>query len=198
MGNNLSVYGTPQKVSPVPLVAAAPSLQEQINVLQKRKAFLEKTIEFDNQRIKQAKTKEEAYRYLKQKQAHENELNSIFAMLDKLEGLDSARERLQFQKDMIAVTSNATAIIQNNMVDANKAETVMENAEELINNVNEVSNILSNNFQPDYQLREEVEAMFAEREKKPDIIQFPDVPIQMPAVPKQQQTTSEDRLASLA
>jgi hypothetical protein len=195
MGNNISVYGTPKKVSPVPLVAAAPSLQEQINVLQKRKTFLEKTIEFDNQRIKQAKTKDEAYRYLKQKQTHENELKSIFAMLDKLEGLDSARERLQFQKDMIAVTDVATNIIKNNMVDATKAETVMDNVDELINNVNEVSDILSGNQQPDYQLQEQVEAMFAEKQ---NIIQFPDVPIQMPDVPKQQQTTSEDRLASLA
>lgn len=197
MGNNISIYGNPKKVSPVPLIAAAPSLQEQINILQKRKIFLDKTIEFDNQKIKQSKTKEEAYRYLKQKQTHENELKSIFAMLDKLEGLDDARERLQYQKDMIHVTDVATNIIKSNMVDANKAEIVMDNVEELINNVNEVSDILSGNQQPDYQLREEVEAMFAEREKPQTIIQFPDVPVHtQPAVVVVNQEDS--RIASLA
>ena len=195
MGNSMSVYGS-APTKPASLISVAPSLQEQINVLQKRKRFLEKAIEFDIQKIRESKTKEEAYKCLKLKQTHENEMKSIFGMLDKLEGLDSARERLQFQKDVIAVTSTATAVIKDNMIDASKAEAVMDDISETIENVNEISNILaSGNERPDYQLQEEVEAMFAEKPKEPVIIQMPDVPQQRikPVI-----TEMDSRLASLA
>lgn len=195
MGNSLSVYGSPKKTVPKSLISVAPSLQEQINVLQKRKRFLEKAIEFDKQKVKESKTKEEAYNCLKQKNTHENELKSILGMLDKLEGLDNARERLQFQKDMLSVTSAATSVIKDNMIDAGKAEAVMDDVSEAIENVNEISNILSSgNERPDYQLQEEVEAMFAEKPTEPVIIQMPDVPQQK----SKPLTEMDNRIASLA
>ncbi len=187
MGNN--IYGKPKQVVPPPaLMSTAPSLQEQISILEKRKTHLERLIEINTQKARESKTKDEAYRYLKLKSSYETELKSIFGMLDKLEGLDNARQRLHFQKNTLEVTKQVTTVIKQNTMDVGDAEDIMDNVREVINDVDRVTNALEETEPPSEELQKELDDLFEKPTpvhvpvQQPEILQFPEVPQQKPPV----------------
>lgn len=176
----MSIYGKPTPAEVKPLHSVTPSLQEQISILEKRKTHLGKLIEISVQNARESKTKEEALRFIKLKVKYANEINTIFGMLDKLEGLDNATQRLQFQKSMINVTKQATTVIKENTIDAGKVEDIMDDVEEAMDNVNEVSDILSRINPTSRDVQAELDALF--EEAKPieiKILDFPEVPQQI-------------------
>ena len=181
MGNR--IFGTPKQPETSP-AKTYPSLQEQISILEKRKVHLHKLIEFNLQKAKSATTKDEALRYLKLKVMYENELKTLFGMLDKLEGLDNARQRLLFQKDTLMVTKQATEVLKQNTVDPIKAEDIMDEARYALEEANEVSEILSRTDPPSQELQAEFDALMAPPQEPPVappvIISLPEVPQQPP------------------
>jgi hypothetical protein len=185
MGNN--IYGKPKQTLPQPaLMTTAPSLQEQIGILEKRKSHLENLIQINHDKARQSKTKDEAYRYLKLKSSYENELKSIFGMLDKLEGLDSARQRLHFQKNTLEVTKQATTVIKQNTMDVGDAENIMDDVREAIDDVDRVTKALGETEPPSEELQKELDDLFEKpapvEVRQPEILQFPEVPQQKPPV----------------
>lgn len=172
MGNN--IYGKPKP--PTPPLKAAPTLQEQIIILERKKAHLEKLIEGELQKAKQAKTKEDGMRHLKLKNMYENQMKSIFGMLDRLEGLDEARQRVALHASVIAVTQQATQAIKAHTLDAGKAEDTMYDAKEAVDEVNRVSEVLGRSESPSEELQAEYAALLAD--PKPVIVPLPEVPVQ--------------------
>lgn len=187
MGNH--IYGKPKETAPPPaLMTTAPSLQEQIDILEKRKTHLHRLIEINHQKARESKTKDEAYRYLKLKANYENELKSIFGMLDKLEGLDSARQRLHFQKNTLEVTKQATAVIKQNTMDIGDAEDIMDNVREAVEDVDRVTEVLGRTEPPSEELQKELDELFEKpvpvqqpQVQQPEILAFPEVPQQKPS-----------------
>jgi hypothetical protein len=175
MGNR--IFGTPKKQEPLP-VKDSPTLQQQISNLEKRKVYLTKCIDFNDQKAKESKTNEEKLRYLKLKVMYANELNTIFGMLEKLEGLDNARQRLVFQKDMLTVTQLATNAIKQTAVDPMNAEEIIDEANEAIEQVNEVNTILSRTEPISDDVQAEFDSLVSPQEPPvaPAIISFPQVP----------------------
>lgn len=194
MGNQ--IFGKPKEQPPV---KTPPSLQEQILILEKRKTHLQKLIEINYEKAKKSTTKEEAMRYLKLKTNYETELKSIYGMLDRLEGLDNARQRIILQVETVRATEHATDIIKKNTIDSDKVVDIMFEAKDAIEEVDKVSEALGRMDAPNYELEEEVNAMFAERTAPPQqpevpvILQFPEVPVTRNIV----EDTSEKELKML-
>ena len=189
MGNR--IFGAPKKPEPSP-VKTVHSLQEQISILEKRKTHLNKLIEIHDQKAKESKTKDEAIRYLKLKIMYANELKSLYGMLDKLEGLENARQRLTFQKNVLDVTKEATVVIKQNTVDPVKAEDILDDVRDAMDDVNEVTNILSRTDPPSRELQDELDALMAPKEppvepEVPIVVPLPEVPVQV------EQTTTMDK-----
>lgn len=181
MGNR--IFGTPKKPEPSP-VKAAPSLQEQISILEKRKTHLYKLIEINLQKAKESNTKDEAYRYLKLKQMYETELKSLFGMLDRLEGLDNARQRVTLHASTLKVTEQATTVLKANMVDADKADDIMFEVKEAIEEVDRVSEVLGRTDPPSQELQDAFDALVSAPQEPPIspalpiIVPLPEVPVQ--------------------
>jgi hypothetical protein len=185
MGNR--IFGTPKQPEEQKTpIRNIPSLHEQLVVLEKRRLHLEKIINSYEEQAKQSKTKDEAMRNLKLKLKHTDELKTVYAMLDKLEGLENARQRILFQKDIIKATEQATSAIKQNMVDADKVSDTMVEVENAIEEVDKVNQILSQSDAPNQDLEDEYNNLMAEKaipKQEPVIsINLPDVPEQEPAV----------------
>lgn len=179
MGNN--IYGKPKHtIVPAALITTIPSLQEQITNLEKRKLHLEKLIEINSGKARQSKTKEEAYRYLKLKVTYANELKAIFGMLDKLEGLDNARQRLQFQKNTLEVTKQVTSVIKQNTIDISDAEDIIDDVRDAVEDVDRVTETLGRLEPPSEELQKELDDLFDKPipvpVQQPQILTFPEVP----------------------
>lgn len=172
MGNH--IFGVPKKQEPSP-IKTAPSLQEQIQILEKRITHLNNLIQIHVQKAKEAKTKDEAYRYLKLKQMYETELKGIFGMLDRLEGLDNARHRAILHNTTLNVTENATSILKSITVNPDKADEIMFDVKEAIDEVDRTSEILGKTDPPSQELQDELNVLMAP-EAPPAIITLPDVP----------------------
>jgi hypothetical protein len=181
MGNR--IFGTPKK--PEEHVNTWPNIQEQIAILEKRKTHLYKLIELNTQKAKESKTKEESLRYLKLKAMYTNELKTIFGMLEKLEGLDNTHQRIVFQKNTLMVTKQATNVIKQNTVDPIKAEDIMDEVKDVIDDANEVSHILSRTEPPSEELEAEFNSLMAPPQEPPVaptvsvIVSLPEVPVQI-------------------
>lgn len=174
MGNN--IYGKPKPpVTPSP-ITAAPSLQEQIIILERKKLHLEKLIESETQKAQQSKTREDGMRHLKLKNMYETQMKAIFGMLDRLEGLDDARQRVALHAGVIKVTQQATRIIKANTLDASKVEDAIYEAKEVVDEVNRINEVLGHSEPPSEELQSEFDALIASR--KPAIVAFPEVPVQ--------------------
>ena len=182
MGNR--IFGTPKKPEEETLsIRNVPTLHEQISVLEKRRLHLEKLINLYDEQAKQSKTKDETMRNLKSKLKYSEELKTVYSMLDKLEGLENARQRIVFQKDIIKATEQATTAIKQNIVDVDKVSDTMVEVENAIEEVNKVNQILSQNNEPSYELEEEYNNLMAEKKQEvPMSINLPDVPVQEPIV----------------
>jgi hypothetical protein len=170
------------------LNTTAPSLQEQITILEKRKTHLERLIEINTQKARESKTKDEAHRYLKLKTTYASELKSIFGMLDKLEGLDNARQRAHFQKNTLEVTKQVTTVIKQNTMDVGEAENIMDDVREAVDDVDRVTKALGETEPPSEELQKELDDLFEKpatvqkpNVQQPEILQFPEVPQQKPA-----------------
>lgn len=184
MGNR--IFGTPkQPLQPKP---APPSLREQIATLEKRKDHIEKLISMYDQKAKASTRKDEAMRFLKLKVRYANEMKTIYAMLDRLEGLDNTHQRLLFQKDVLDVTKQATDVIKQNTIDPIKAESILDDAREAIEEVDEVSEALARTDPPSFELQEELDKLFEAR---------PAVVVSLPDVPAQEETAIEKELRIL-
>lgn len=174
MGN--AIFGKP-KEEPRPVVEP-PSIQDQLTILEKRKNHLGKLIEINDKKAKESKTKNEAAHYIKIRVRYENELKSVYGMVEKLENLEHATQQAMFQKDVLNTVKHNTTIIKNNTVDVADAEEIMDNVKEAVDEANEVSNVLARPTTPDADVEAEVDKLF--QQEKPTILNLPDVPRVVP------------------
>jgi hypothetical protein len=185
MGNR--IFGTPKKVEEP--IDPWPTVQEQIKILEKRKTHLNKLIEINGIKAKEFTSKEEALRCLKLKAMYASELKTVFGMLDKLETLDNAHQRIIFQKDTLLVTKQATNVIKQNTIDPIKAEDIMDDIKCAIEEANEVSDILSRTDPPSEELQAELDALVSPPQEPPVaptapiIVSLPEVPVQVKETP---------------
>lgn len=175
MGNH--IYGKPKP--PAAPIKAAPSLQEQIILLERRKTYLEKRVELEIQNARNSKTKDEGIRHLKLKQMYEAEIKSIYGMLDRLEGLDNAKQRMQIITENVRVTQQATQAIKANTVDADKVQDTLAESQEVMEDVDRVSSLLGRTESPSEELQNELDNLLAApKQEPPALVQFPEVPKQ--------------------
>ncbi len=172
MGNN--IYGKPKP--PAAPIKAAPSLQEQIIILERRKTHLEKLIEFEINAAKKSTRREDGLRHLKMKNMYETQLKTIFGMLDRLESLNDATQRIAIQASVIQTTKQATQVIKASTVDPSKVEDAMFDAKEAVEEVNRVSEVLGRSESPSEELQNELDSLLAD--PKPAIVPLPEVPVQ--------------------
>lgn len=196
MGN--AIFGTPKKPEQASVTTSISSVQTQISVLESRKKHLERLIEMYDQKAKESKKQEDVHRYLKQKINYKNELKTVFGMLDKLEGLNNASNQILLQKTTIAVTDQATKVIKSNTIDSDKAEDIMFDAKEAMEDVEKVNEVFSRPEPISEDLQRELDELTApEPVKQPEFIQFPDVP-NRPVQATTQEDTNLKRLLELA
>lgn len=156
MGERL--FGKPKP--PPKTITNAPSLQEQISILEKRKEHLERLIDIYDQKAKASKTVDEATRNLKLKINYSNELKSIYGMIYNLEKLESARQKAEFQKNIVHAAKQTTEVIRQNMIDPDDANDVMFETEEAIKEVEQINNELGRMDSPDQELQEELNKLY--------------------------------------
>jgi hypothetical protein len=174
MGN--AIFGKP--VAPPPPEKKAPSIQEQLTVLEKRKNYLEKLVQTHARKAQESTTKEDALLFLQMKQRHEHDLKNVHAMIERLESLESTTSQVLFQKETLAVVKQATNVINNNKVDIDTAEEIMDNVRDATDDVEQVSNVFAREEPPNPELEAEVNKMFETR--PPVIVNLPDVPRPVP------------------
>lgn len=178
MGERL--FGKP-KPPPTP-PKEIPSLQEQIKFIEKRKEHLERLVEIYDQKAKLSKTKDEAIRNLKLKINYANEIKTIYGMIYNLEKLESARQKVELQKNMVHAAKQTTNIIRQNMIDPDDANDIIFETEEAIKDVEDVSRQLGRNDSYDEELQSELDKLFVAP-----------VPQQLP----QQQTTTTNNTVNV-
>lgn len=188
------LFGKPKSPPPAP----APSLQEQISVLEKRKDHLERLIGIYEQKAKLSKTQDEATRHLKLKVNYSNELKSIYGMIYNLEKLESARQKAEFQKSIVEASKQTTEFIRQNMVNPDHANDIIFETEEAIKEVEQIHNELGKSEPLDSEVQAELDKLMSD--VQPVNIPQPPIIIQLPAVPNTnipQSTKMEDELKAL-
>lgn len=200
MGNR--IFGTPKQPEEQKLsIRNIPTLEEQLSVLEKRRLYLEKTIELYEDQAKKSKTKEEAMRNLKLKLKHQDDLKSVYAMLDKLEGLETARQRIIFQKSVMIATEQANKTIKQHMIDPDKVNDTMFEVQTTLEEVDKVTQVLARTESPSHELEEEYNNLVAEKKEPEPVIlmNLPDVPVQQPItikIPKEEPSAELRMLVS--
>jgi hypothetical protein len=152
------MFGKP-KPPPTP-PKEIPSLQDQIKFIEKRKEHLERLVEIYDQKAKLSKTKDEAIRNLKLKINYANEIKTIYGMIYNLEKLESARQKVELQKNMVHAAKQTTNIIRQNMIDPDDANDIIFETEEAIKDVEDVSRQLGRNDSYDEELQSELDKLF--------------------------------------
>lgn len=190
MGNRM--FGTPKEPEEQKLsIRNIPTLEEQLSVLEKRRTHLQKLIELYEDQASKSKTKDETMRNLKLKLKYSDELKTVYAMLDKLEGLENARQRVIFQKNLMTATEQATKTIKQHMMDSDKVSDTMFEVQNTLEEVDKVSEVLTRTESPSHQLEEEYNNLMDKKKSEEPIItmNLPDVPVQQPMtikIPKEE------------
>lgn len=130
---------------PTPIVQEkTPSVEEQIKYLEKRKINLETLINSNIKLARQALSKKDnvaSQRYMKTVHRLRTELANIHAMIDKLDELHHTTQKMRMQKDVLNVTDKATNTLKQITIDPSRADEIMDNMQEAIENVTEVSEV---------------------------------------------------------
>lgn len=194
MGNR--IFGKPKQT---PIVKEAPSLQEQICILEKRKDHLERLVVIYDQKAKASTSKEEAVRNLKLKITYGNEIKTIYGMIYKLEKLEGARNQVKFQKDIYNAAKQTTDIIKQNMVNIDDVNDVMIETEDAMREIDEINQELGRSNSDDETLQAELNNIFAiPEEPSVTVSNIPTLEqkIIMPVAPSETQIEEELRILS--
>jgi len=190
MGNY--IFGAP-KTQVVPEKPEV-SIREKIMMLEKRKSYLELLAANAQKSAKEATSKDTALRYIKSKNMYLKEIQSIHGMLEKLETLENARQRIMISKDVLDVTKQANQAIKINMMDPDKVEDFMDEMAETINQADDVTRVIGAPLTSNFEAEQELEEMLRENNAvvpPPTAVPMPLPPTKLPT---QEKTVEEIRM----
>lgn len=170
MGN---LYGKP-KPTPAP---SAPSTEEQLKTLEKRKAYAEARVNHATEQAKACIGKDDklgAERWLRQATLFRKELKSLHVMLEKLETLQGTYQQARITRDVLRTTEGAAAQIRALGMDADKADVIMDSARDVIADVEDVNRVILGPLTREVDVSEELAALEQEQIK---IHQMPEPPV---------------------
>jgi hypothetical protein len=164
----------------VPVVEKPPSLEEKIGHLEKRKKYLETNAQNYTNKAKECATQGDrlgAKRYLLSAKRCQDELQKIYGMLVRLEELKHAQDNSRMNRDVLLSMENGTRMLGQNTVNVDRAENIMDNMEEAIQNAQEVSDVFSRGMLNEPNVDKELEEMM----RQPDPL--PQIPTELPKIP---------------
>lgn len=160
MGN---LYGKPKAQPPTPQPAS--SMEEQLKVLEKRKAYAEARVNHATEQAKLCVEKNDkagATRWLKQATMLRKEQVQICAMMEKLDSLQGAYQQARITRDVLLATDGAAAQIRALGVNSDKADDIMDRARDAIADVEDVNRVLMGPLSRDVDVSDELAQLEAQ------------------------------------
>jgi len=176
----LSIMGSSQSKKPVPVPEKVPSLEEKIGHLEKRKKYLETNAENYKNKARECASQMDklgAKRYLLSSKRCQDELQKIYGMLVRLEVLKHAQENTRMNRDVLLSLENGTRLLGQNTVNVDRAENIVDNMEEAMQNAQEVSDVFTRGMLNDPNVDKELEEMMREP------VPLPQIPTDLPKIP---------------
>ena len=170
--------GSSQSKKPVPVPEKVASLEEKIGDLEKRKKYLETNARNYVTKAKECAAQKDmlgAKRYLLSTKRCEAELQKVYGMLVRLEELKHARDSIGMNRDVLRSIEQGTRVLAQTNLSVDRAETIMDNMEDAVQNTQEVSDVFARGMfnEPN------VDRELAELTREPQ----PQVPVDLPTVP---------------
>ena len=140
MGN---LYGKP-KPTPAP-APTLPSTQDQLTKLEKRKAYAQTHVDNAVTKAKeciQSNDRAGAERWLRQASQYRKEINSLYAMITKLETLQGSYQQARITRDVLLATDGAASQIRALNITADKADAIMDSARDAIDDLEDINRII--------------------------------------------------------
>lgn len=172
--------GATQSKKPVPVPEKAPSLEEKIGHLEKRKKYLETNAQNYTTKAKECASQMDrlgAKRYLLSAKRCQDELQKIYGMLVRLEELKHAQDNTRMNRDVLLSIENGTRVLGQNTVNVDRAENIMDNMEEAVQNAQEVSDVFTRGMLNEPNVDKELEEMM--QQPAP----LPQIPTGLPKIP---------------
>lgn len=184
--------GSSQSKKPVPVPERVASLEEKIGDLEKRKKYLETNAQNYTTKAKECATQKDmlgAKRYLLSAKRCQDEVKKVYGMLVRLEELKHARDNMGMNRDVLRSIENGTRVIGQNTLSVERAETIVDNMEEAIQNVQEVSDVFARGMMNEPNVDRELAELMSTAQDH--------IPIDLPKVPTHAVSTMEVELEEL-
>lgn len=184
--------GSSQSKKPVPVPEKVASLEEKIGDLEKRKKYLETNAQkFTNQARECAAQKDMmgAKRYLLSVKRCQGELQKIYGMLVRLEELKHARDNMGMNRDVLLSIEKGTRVLAQNTLSVERAETIVDNMEDAVQNVQDVSDVFARGMMNEPNVDKELAELMGEPQ--------PQIPDNLPSVPTHPVSSMEAELQEL-
>lgn len=149
-----------------------PSLADKIGDLEKRKKYLETNAQNYTTKARECATQQDklgAKRYLLSAKRCQDELQKTFGMLVRLEELKYAQDNTRINRDVLLSMESGTRVLGQTVVDIDRAETIVDNMEEAIQNAQEVSDVFTRTMPNESSVEKELEEMMRQPEPLPQI-----------------------------
>jgi hypothetical protein len=162
MGN---IYGKPK---PTPAPAQAPSTQDQLTKLEKRKAYAQTHVDHATTKARecvQSGDKPGAERWLRQATQYRSEIKSLYAMIAKLETLQGTYQQARITRDTLLATEGATSQIRALNMTADKADAIMDSARDAMADLEDINRVIMGPISREQDVSEELAALEAEAVK---------------------------------
>lgn len=187
--------GSSQSKKPVPVPEKVASLEEKIGDLEKRKKYLETNTRNYATKAKECATQKDmlgAKRYLLSAKRCEGELQKVYGMLVRLEELKHARDNMGMNRDVLLSIEKGTHTLAQSNLSVDRAETIMDNMEDAVQNAQEVSDVFARGMMSEPNVDREL----AELMRQPEQDQ-PQIPTELPKVPTGPVSVMEAELEEL-
>jgi hypothetical protein len=164
--------GSSQSKKPVPAPEKPPSLEEKIGYLEKRKVYLETNARNYTTKAKECATQGDrlgAKRFLLYAKRCEDEVQKIYGMLVKVEELKHAQENTRMNRDVLLSIESGTRVLGQQTIQIDRAETIVDNMEEAIQNAQEVSDVFTRTMLNEPNVDQQLEEMMRQPEVLPQI-----------------------------
>lgn len=169
-----------QSKKPVPIPEKVASLEEKIGDLEKRKKYLETNAQNYTTKARECAAQKDtlgAKRYLLSAKRCQGELQKLYGMLVRLEELKHARDNMGMNRDVLLSIEKGTRVLAQNNMNADRAETIMDNMEDAVQNVQEVSDVFARGMMNEPNVDRELAELMAQDQS------VPQVPTELPKVP---------------
>lgn len=166
-----------KKPVPVPIPEKVPSLAEKIGDLEKRKRYLETNAVNYTTKARECAAQQDklgAKRYLLSAKRCQDEMQKTFGMLVRLEELKYAQDNTRINRDVLLSMENGTKVLGQTVMDIDRAETIVDNMEEAIQNAQEVSDVFTRTMPNESSVDQQLEEMMRQEPVPPQPL--PDLP----------------------